>query len=176
MAQNEPSAAEIGRRAAEAAIGSARHGARRLGEEVRDAGVTLLTEQKHRLVDTMQGFAHALHHSAETLRHEHNQVAAGFADQAAAQLERVAGNLREQELSDFVAGAETLARRQPALFIMGAVGLGFLAARLIAASSSSPRSSAVAGPEAYAPGDGDRAWREGPHAAEEPLAGAGWGR
>ncbi len=42
MAERDEDAAEIGRRAAEAALGSARHGAHRLGGEMREAALSLV--------------------------------------------------------------------------------------------------------------------------------------
>lgn len=170
MAEHDASAAEIGRRAAEAALGTARHGARRLGEEVREAGASVLAEQKTRLVATIHGFAEALRRAGDTLGQEESPVAARCAAQAAAQLERVAATLRERQFSDILAGAESLARRQPGLFIAGAIAAGFLATRLLVpAAAPAPRRGA-------APSGGERAWREGPHPADEPLAGPGWGR
>jgi len=170
MAEQDASAAEIGRRAAEAAIGTARQGARRLGEEMREAGASIMVEQKGRLVDAVHGLADALHRASHTLQQEQSPVASRVAEQAASQLERVADGLRERQLGDLVSRAEDLARRQPALFLAAAVATGFIAARLLAPSSPAPRHRPATEPE------GEQVWREGPHPADEPVAGAGRGR
>ena len=165
MAEPDGDAAEIGRRAAEAALGTARHGARRLGEEMRQATASLVAEQKTRLAETVHGFALAFRRTADALQREQSPIASRCADQAAAQLDRVAAVLRERRLADLLVEAEALARRQPALFIAGTVAAGFVAGRLLAAPAPSTP-----------PRVGGGAWQEGPHPADEALAGAGAGR
>jgi hypothetical protein len=164
MAEQSGDAAEIGRRAAEAAIGTARRGGRRLGEEMRDAAAALAAEQQAQLAETVHGFALAFRRTADALREEQSPVASRCAGQAAAQLDRAAAALRERTVAEMLAEAEALARRQPALFIAGSVAAGFLAARLLAASAARPDRR------------GDHPWQEGPQPADEALAGAEAGR
>lgn len=165
MAERDEDAAEIGRRAAEAALGSARHGAHRLGGEMREAALSLVDDQKARLAETVHGFALAFRRTATALQQEESRIASRCADQAAAQLDRAAAALRERQLAGILSEAEALARRQPALFIAGAVAAGFILSRLLAAPSAPQPASG-----------GDAAWREGPRPADEALTAAGAAR
>jgi hypothetical protein len=164
MAERNGDAAEIGRRAAEAAVGSARQGARHLGDEIREAALSLVDDQRGRLADTVHGFAHALRHTADTLHEERSALASRCAGQAATQLDRMAAGLRERPLADVLAEAEGLARRQPALFVAGTLAAGFILARLFAAP-------AALEPERR----GDAAWQEDPQSPRQKLAGTGAG-
>lgn len=168
MAERHEGAAEIGRRAAEEALGSARYGARRFGEQVREALQSVLQEQKERMADTVHGVADALRRTAGTLEREENQAIARYADQAAAQIDRFSETVRRREIGDLVAGAEGFARRQPSLFIAGAVAAGFVIGRVLARPSEG-----AARPLGYATTGGERARHAGGRPAEEPLAGYG---
>jgi hypothetical protein len=162
MAERNGDAAEIGRRAAEAAVGTARQGVQQLGDGLREAALSLVDDQKGRLADTIHGFALAFRRSADTLQEEQSAMASRCAGQAAMQLDRMAAALRQRRLGDILADAEGLARRQPALFIAGTLAAGFLLARLIAASPAPEPEPA-----------GDNAWQEGPRPAPQRLTGAG---
>jgi ElaB/YqjD/DUF883 family membrane-anchored ribosome-binding protein len=138
MAERRDDAAEIGRRAAEEAIGSARRGARHFGDQLRDTAQSVLKEQQDRVADTVRGFAEALRRTADTLESEENRAFARYADQAAAQIDRLSETLRARELGDLLAGAEDFARRQPSLFIAGAVAAGFVIGRILAQPATDP--------------------------------------
>ena len=170
MAERDESAAEIGKRAAEAAAGPAQDGARRVGASLREAAAALLAEQKTRLAETAHGFAEALRRTADA-QGEESPTVSRCADQAAVQLERFSDTLRQRDLADLLAGAEGLARRQPALFIAGAVAAGFVMTRLVAAPSSPARHR-----RGEPASGGERAWHEGPHPVAAPQTGAAWGR
>ncbi|HUC67937.1 MAG TPA: hypothetical protein VMA53_21145 [Stellaceae bacterium] len=169
MAEQQADAAEIGRRAADEAIGSASRGAQRFGEQMRDAAQSVLNEQKGRVADAVHGLAEALRHTAHTLERDENPAVARYADQAAAQIDRFSETVRRRELADLLAGTGDFARRRPSLFVAGAVATGFVIGRLLAQpseSGSAPRGYAMTGGE-----DGHHA----AEAAEEPLAGYGPG-
>jgi ElaB/YqjD/DUF883 family membrane-anchored ribosome-binding protein len=160
MAERRDDAAEIGRRAAEEAIGSARRSARYFGDQLRDTAQSVLKEQQDRAADTVHGFADALRRTADTLESEENRAFARYADQAAAQIDRLSETLRGRQLADLLAEAEDFARRQPSLFLAGAVAAGFVIGRILAqpAAGGSP-------PQAYAATGGEHAL----HEAEPPL-------
>jgi plasmid stabilization system protein ParE len=166
MAERTAEAAEIGRRAAEQAIGTAQQGVRRVGEQVREAAESLLQEQKDRMADAVHGLADALRQTAHTLEREENVAVARYADQAAAQIDRLSENLRNRQLRDLLANVENLARRQPSLFMAGAVAAGFVIGRVLAR----PADNAASG---YAMTGGEHAWHQGEERAQEPLAGYG---
>ncbi len=170
MAERDESAAEIGKRAAEAAFGTAQDGTRRFGASLRGAMAEVLAEQQARLADSAHGFAEALRRTAKA-QGEASPTVSRCADQAAVQLERLADALRHRDLADLVEGAEGLARRQPALFIAGAIAAGFVATRLLAGPSP-----AAHRPRAGSAAESERAWREEPHPVAAPHTGAAWGR
>jgi ElaB/YqjD/DUF883 family membrane-anchored ribosome-binding protein len=170
MAERQADAAEIGRRAADEAIGSARQGAQRFGAQMRDAAQSVLNEQKGRVADVVHDLAEALRRTAHTLEHEENATAARYADQAAAQIDRFSETVRRRELADFLAGTEDFARRQPSLFIAGAVATGFVIGRLLARPPEGGNA-----PRGYAMTGGEDAHHAAAEAAEAPLAGYGSG-
>jgi hypothetical protein len=102
-------------------------------DDIRDAAGSLLAEQRLRAAETVHGIAEALHRTAETLQRENVPLAA-YADHAADRVAAFSMRIREQRWSDLVADAEALAHRQPALFLAGAISLGFIAGRFLTAS------------------------------------------
>jgi ElaB/YqjD/DUF883 family membrane-anchored ribosome-binding protein len=147
---------------AAAASAAAQRQVGRLGEQMRDAAESLIDEQKERMAVAVHGVADMLRRTADTLEHENNATAAHYAGQAAARIDRFSDTVRNRELGEMVASTEDFARRQPALFIAGAVAAGFVIGRLLArpprrnvVTAATPRSrsdgEALAG---YAAGSG----------------------
>ncbi|MBP2302898.1 hypothetical protein [Azospirillum picis] len=95
---------------------------------------SLLEQQTGRAADQLGGVANALHKAAEQLTEENNGMVAGYAEQAADRVERVADMLRDADFDDIVGEVEGFARRQPEVFIGAAFAVGFLAARFIKSS------------------------------------------
>lgn len=170
MSDRHEDAAEIGRRAAEEVLGSARQGARRFGTQMRDAAQSVLREQKDRMADAVHGLAEALRRTADSLEREENVAVARYADQAAVQVDRWSDTVRQRDIADILAVAEDFARRQPSLFLASAVAAGFVLGRVLAPVSGGP-------PPAlgYAMTGGERAPHPGPGEEQEPSAGYGAG-
>jgi hypothetical protein len=104
--------------------------------EIRSAAESLLDEGKGRAIGTVQGVAEALRKTAEGLHEaEGGEFVARYAEQAADQIERFTDSIRDRHLGDIVADIDDFARRQPTLFLLGAVAAGFAVGRLMAASS-----------------------------------------
>ena len=99
---------------------------------------SLLDEQKDRMASAVHGVADMLRRTADTLERENNATAAHYADQAATHIDRLSETVRSRPLGEMVTGAEAFARRQPALFIAGAVAAGFVIGRLLARPSPQP--------------------------------------
>lgn len=104
----------------------------RLAEQMREAAQSLLDEQKERMAAAVHGVADALRRTADALERENNATAAHYAGRAAAQIDRFSETVRDRQFGEMVASAEDLARRQPALFVAGAVAAGFVIGRLLA--------------------------------------------
>jgi hypothetical protein len=160
-------AAEQARDYAGQAVEQARGMAGQLANDVREVAESLLDEQKERALGHVTGVADALRKTAEGLG-EHNEMAGRYAEQAAHQVERFAESMRDRSLGDLVADIDDFARRQPTMFLVGAVAIGFVVGRFMAASADRNR----------ADWEGDRARVGGPRrsrAAGYGAAGAGNG-
>src|SRR4051812_304526 len=112
--------------------------------------------QMSRAGDVLQSVAQAIRSTGDQLRQDQPQVA-GFADTAASQVDRFAGRIRTSSPSDMIAEAEQFARRQPAVFLGGALLLGAVAARFLKASpqAGSGMSAGYRGSTDYGYGSGD---------------------
>jgi len=87
-------------------------------------------QQKHKVAARLGGVAQALHETARTLQKQ-NATAGRYAGLAAERVDRVTQALQERALETLVEDAEDFARRQPILFIGGAMAAGFLLARVV---------------------------------------------
>ncbi len=99
----------------------------------------LLDEQKSRISGTGHGIATAFRQAADTLEEGYLSTAAGYADRAAGQIDGWASKLRHQNLSDMVEEVEGFAKREPAIFVVGALAAGFLLGRFLFASAEHKR-------------------------------------
>jgi ElaB/YqjD/DUF883 family membrane-anchored ribosome-binding protein len=104
-------------------------------DAARSAAESLLQEQKHQVAERVSGVAGALRSAGESLDRSQNQVIARYIQQAAEQVEGLSRTLRNRRWSELVADTEDLARRQPTLFVLGAVATGFVLGRLLWTSS-----------------------------------------
>jgi hypothetical protein len=102
--------------------------------DVRNAAEEMLEERKERAAESVQGVADALRRTAGNLKSE-NETIARYAEQAAETVARFSDTVRERRLGDMVADLDDFARRQPTLFLVGAVAAGFIAGRFMAASA-----------------------------------------
>ena len=91
--------------------------------------------QKDHFADRVGGIAETLRDTSKKFRKQEEGAAAGLTDTAADQLDRVSATLRQKDLSTMFAEASDLARSHPAIFLGGAVALGFVAGRFLRASS-----------------------------------------
>jgi hypothetical protein len=94
----------------------------------------LADTQKQQAVDGIKGLSGALHKAAETLQGEQQEMIARYAHLAADELGRITDVLHEKDWEDLVGETQSLARRQPALFVAGAMVTGFLMARFLKSS------------------------------------------
>jgi hypothetical protein len=94
-----------------------------------------LANQKHDASQRMVPIQTALRETGQQLRKQGQGSVAGYADKAADQVERFSAYLRETEVDEIVDEARSFARRRPAVFLGGAVALGFLATRFLKSTS-----------------------------------------
>lgn len=104
-------------------------------EQARESATSGLESQKERAVDSLGSVAQAVRSTSKELRNQEHASIANFADQAAGQIDRVAGYLRYRDVGQLVSETESFARRQPAIFLGGAFALGLLGARFLKSAS-----------------------------------------
>ena len=93
-----------------------------------------LESQKGRLVDSLVTVSQALRQTGQQLNEQQQGAVAGYVDRAAEQVERTTNYLRGRNVGEIVGDTQELARREPALFLAGAVALGFVGARFLMSS------------------------------------------
>lgn len=142
LRQEARSKAEQLRQGAQATYEQARQGARRVLDDVKQQGVAEVEGRKRYMADEVGGFASALHTTARQLNEQNQSVTARYIEQAAGNLEQFAQGIRNQDLGRVVRQVEDFARRQPALFLGGAVAVGFLLARFLKSSAARRREQA----------------------------------
>jgi ElaB/YqjD/DUF883 family membrane-anchored ribosome-binding protein len=100
-------------------------------DAARSAAESLLQEQKSQVAERVSGVAEALRSAGESLDRSQNRVIARYVEQAAEQVEDLSRTLRNRRWNELLADTEDLARRQPTLFVLGAVATGFVLGRLL---------------------------------------------
>jgi hypothetical protein len=108
-------------------------------DAARSAAESLLEEQKQQVAEKVSGIGEALRSAAHSLDQSENRTIARYVDQAADQVETISRAVRERRWNEIVADTEDFARRQPILFVLGAVATGFLAGRFLWTSSGRRR-------------------------------------
>jgi hypothetical protein len=101
---------------------------------IREQATSRLSVQKDRAADELATVVEAVKQTGQHLR-EKNSVLSGYADSAAAQLDRWASAVRGNDVSALVDQLKTFARKRPALFLGGGVALGAVAARMLKSSA-----------------------------------------
>ena len=95
--------------------------------------------QKERAVEKIETVSHALRGASKEL--EGTGPLPQLADKAAEGIERLASYFETRSASDLVSSFERFARKEPALFLGGAVALGMMAGRFLKSSSQRESSS-----------------------------------
>jgi hypothetical protein len=104
-------------------------------EQTRNRAFDMMDEQKSRAAEGLGSVASALRQTGESLRTSDQAQFGQYAERAAEAVERFSDELRHKDMNDLLYEAERFARREPELFLGGAVLLGLVAARFMKASS-----------------------------------------
>jgi hypothetical protein len=128
-------------------------------DAVSEKAVTKIDEQKSTLSDGLSTVADSIRQVGDNLGSAKTDSglagsAAKYTQTAAQRLEDVAGYFESKSVSDMARDLEGFARRNPAVFLGAAFGLGFLAARFL--KSSSPRQLAKGAGASFATDSTDR--------------------
>ena len=110
------------------------HTATDLKEQVATQVTGTMAHQKDAASDNLNTVAHAFRQTGAHLRDSDQAGIAGYVDRAAGQVEHFAGYLGKRDPREIAQDAELFARREPALFLGGALALGLFAARFLKSS------------------------------------------
>lgn len=139
--QTAERAGEVKDRAKEQAgqvMDEAKHKASDMAHQAQQKVQHQLDAQKNQATDQIGHVQQALRQTSDNLRQQNQDMLAGYMDSAAQQVERLNRYLSERSVGELMGEAERFARREPALFMGGALLLGLFGARFF--KSSSPES------------------------------------
>jgi hypothetical protein len=133
-------------------------------DKARNQVQSMLAEQKQSAAGQVEGLARALRKTAEQLDAQDQSPVARYVERAAERLDQLGGTLRDRDIESLAMQVQDFARRQPGVFLGGAVAAGFLVARFLKSSSPSAQSSAPSSSPSDEPYAGT--------STDEPSAGA----
>jgi hypothetical protein len=102
-----------------------------IADAVRSAALCAAGQQVQRSSRQVGGMAEAMRAAACSLDRSQSPTAARVAHRAAGRIEGFSRSLHERRWGDIIDEVEGVARRRPALFVLGTVAVGFLAGRLL---------------------------------------------
>ena len=105
--------------------------AREKAAEARDQADSLIGERKTAAAEELADLSDALRGASEHLRAHSRSMVAGLAQTTADRIESLAMAIRERDIPELLDEAQQFARRQPEIFFVGAVALGFLFTRAL---------------------------------------------
>lgn len=125
----------------QAALGEAKSKAKQLVTETMDQASgqvqSTFSEQKGRAADQLNTVANALRQAGNELQNSDQASIAQYAETAAEQVERLSTYIKEREFGELWADLQATAKRQPELFVAGALAAGFLVGRFLKSSGNS---------------------------------------
>jgi hypothetical protein len=147
------SAVQTGKRVGETIADEAKH---MIGESVDEAKgqvKSTLSDQKVKAAENLEQVADVLRRTSEQLAGGENQTIAQYAEAAAEQVERFSGYLKNHDVGELVNDLRDAARRQPEMFVAGALAAGFLIGRFLKSSGSQATGSSYNRAGAYGQAD-----------------------
>lgn len=105
-----------------------------LTEQAKEQTRSFFDGQRERLAEGLGGVATALRQTGHQLSDQDRGAVAQYADRAADTMQRASSYLRDTSAEEMLGSVERYARREPALFLGGALALGFLGARFLKSS------------------------------------------
>lgn len=104
-------------------------------DQVRGSAFQMMDQQKSRAADSLGSVAQALHHTGDNLSGNEQDALGQYAHRAADTVDQISQQIRNKSVEQLLNEAEDFARREPEVFLGGAVLLGLLASRFFKASS-----------------------------------------
>jgi hypothetical protein len=107
----------------------------KIGSVARDAGVNMGEAPKAAGADAIEGVGRAVRNAADEIGKE-SPLVAGYVRDAAASIEKVAGDLRAHTIGDVLDMVTRFGRQQPVAFFAGAIVAGFALSRFVKSGMS----------------------------------------
>jgi hypothetical protein len=104
-------------------------------DQVRGSAFQMMDQQKQRAADGLGSVASALHQTGDSLQGGDQGAIGQYAHRAADTVDQLAQQIRDKDVEQLLSEAENFARREPEVFLGGAVLLGLLASRFLKASA-----------------------------------------
>ncbi len=119
-------ATEVGQQIKEAAGGVAQQA----GEQLQSQ----MEQRRHEAAQGVSKLASALRDTSQHLREHDERAIPAYVERAADGLENLSSYLRSKSMREVIDDVESMARREPAIFLGAAFGLGLLGARFLKSS------------------------------------------
>lgn len=129
MTMAEPTDLKLGVDDAQPNIERAKMILTELADAAQSAALSIVDEQKARAAARVESVAEAVRAAARSLERSQNRDAAACIDFVAHQIDAVADTIRSRHWAELIADIEDVARRQPTVFVAGAVAVGLIAGR-----------------------------------------------
>jgi hypothetical protein len=104
-------------------------------ERVRERAGAQLATQKDKATDGLGTIAQAFKRTTRELREQRHDTLAEYVERAADELERLSTGIRNRDIGAMFRDAQSMARRQPAIFVGSAFAIGLLGARFLKSSA-----------------------------------------
>lgn len=103
-------------------------------DKAKQQAKSMVEERKAQTADSLETFAETFRESGQKLRDRDERQLASYTERTADQVEQFSNYLRTKDTDEMLDDIEMFARRQPEVFVGGAVALGLLAARFLKSS------------------------------------------
>lgn len=103
-------------------------------DQAKQQATSQLATQKDKAVESLVTVAQALRQTSQHLQSQQQGTIAGYLDQVAERAENATNYLRARDVPELMDDVQDLGRRNPGVFLGGALVLGFLGARFLMAS------------------------------------------
>lgn len=113
-----------------------------LMDKLRNGAASQLGAQKDRATDGVSSVTQAVRQSTQQLRDNRHDIIAQYVEKTVDQIDRFTEQLKQKDVSELMRDTQRFARRNPAVFVGAAFGVGMVAARFL---KSSNRASATSG-------------------------------
>jgi hypothetical protein len=103
-------------------------------DKLRNGAASQLGAQKDRATDGVSSVTQAVRQSTQQLRDSQHDTIAQYVEKTVDQIDRFTERLKQKDVNELMRDAQQFARRNPAVFVGAAFGVGVVAARFLKSS------------------------------------------